>query len=422
MNYTFNEIREKGLLLYEYVRGSQAYGLALPTSDEDTGGVFAMGFEDVMGVSTNKVEQVADERNDVVWYEIGKFLELLAKANPTMLESLFVPERCIKYVHPSFKVILENRGMFVTKETFKSFIGYATSQIQKARGLNKKIVNPIVERKTPIDFCYTFNGQGTMSISRWLEKYNLKQIYCGLNHLSNMNQMYGVFYDYAQHIRMEYEVEDFIVEYYKYLDDKDLNNCINYPLFNWFDNLLSDYVFNKEDYNSDDVIKELFSQLKPKGYHGIIKEDGTSNQLHLDSIEKGDLPICYLSYNEDGYQSHCRRYKEFKEWEKKRNPQRYLENRDKEFDRKNMMHCVRLLTMGIEIAKTGKVNVDRSDIDREFLLNIRLGNTTYEEIISYADKKKQELIDLIDKCVFLPETVDMEKINKMLIDIRKQLL
>jgi predicted nucleotidyltransferase len=132
MNYTFNEIREKGLLLYEYVRGSQAYGLALPTSDEDTGGVFAMGFEDVMGVSTNKVEQVADERNDVVWYEIGKFLELLAKANPTMLESLFVPERCIKYVHPSFKVILENRGMFVTKETFKSFIGYATSQIQKA--------------------------------------------------------------------------------------------------------------------------------------------------------------------------------------------------------------------------------------------------------------------------------------------------
>ena len=94
MKYTFENIREKGLLLYEYVRGSQAYGLALPTSDEDTGGVFLMKNEDVLGVSTNKVEQVNDERNDTVWYEIGKYLELLAKSNPNMLESLFVPEHC----------------------------------------------------------------------------------------------------------------------------------------------------------------------------------------------------------------------------------------------------------------------------------------------------------------------------------------
>ena len=42
MKYTFENIRERGLLLYEYVRGSQAYGLSLPTSDEDTGGVFYM--------------------------------------------------------------------------------------------------------------------------------------------------------------------------------------------------------------------------------------------------------------------------------------------------------------------------------------------------------------------------------------------
>ena len=38
--YTFDDIREKGLLLYEYVRGSHAYGLDLPTSDVDTGGIY----------------------------------------------------------------------------------------------------------------------------------------------------------------------------------------------------------------------------------------------------------------------------------------------------------------------------------------------------------------------------------------------
>jgi hypothetical protein len=112
-------------------------------------------------------------------------------------------------------------------------------------------------------------------------------------------------------------------------------------------------------------------------------------------------------------------YKEYKEWEKNRNPQRYLENLEKDFDRKNMMHCVRLLTMGIEIATTGKVNVDRTDIDREFLLNIRLGNTTYEEIIAYADAKKAELQNVIEKCDFLPESVEMNKVNELLINIRK---
>jgi hypothetical protein len=74
--------------------------------------------------------------------------------------------------------------------------------------------------------------------------------------------------------------------------------------------------------------------------------------------------------------------------------------------------------MGTEIAKTGKVNVDRTNIDREFLLNIRLGNTTYEEIIEYADKKKAELVEAIEKCNFLPETVNMNKVNEILIKIR----
>jgi hypothetical protein len=126
-----------------------------------------------------------------------------------------------------------------------------------------------------------------------------------------------------------------------------------------------------------------------------------------------------MSYNEDGYQSHCRMYKEYKEWEAKRNPQRYLENLEKDFDRKNMMHCVRLLTMGIEIATTGQVNVDRTNIDREFLLNIRLGNTTYEEIIAYADAKKNELQAAIENCDFLPDKIDMNEVNNILINIRK---
>ena len=424
--YTFENIREQNILLYEYVRGSQAYGLSLPTSDEDTGGVFIMDYSDVLGISDNKIDQVNDEKNDTVWYEIGKYIELLAKANPNMLESLFIPDHCVKYIHPAFQIIKDNRNTFVTKETFKSFVGYATSQIQKARGLNKKIVNPIVERKQPIDFCYTFNDyQGTTPIANWLAERGLKQIYCGLNHLPNMNQMYGVFYDYAQHIRMEYKTPEAFLEYY---NEQMCTPVKKNMVITYFLNFVHEYLETKQfndtkdainDYCADETIIEAYKALTPKGYHGIVKEAGTSNDVHLDSILKGDYPICHMSYNEDGYQSHCRMYKEYKEWEAKRNPQRYLENLEKDFDRKNMMHCVRLLTMGIEIATTGQVNVDRTNIDREFLLNIRLGNTTYEEIIAYADAKKNELQAAIEKCDFLPDKIDMNEVNNILINIRK---
>jgi hypothetical protein len=337
--YTFENIREQNILLYEYVRGSQAYGLSLPTSDEDTGGVFIMDYSDVLGISDNKIDQVNDEKNDTVWYEIGKYIELLAKANPNMLESLFIPDHCVKYVHPAFQIIKDNRNTFVTKETFKSFVGYATSQIQKARGLNKKIVNPIVERKQPLDFCYTFNGyQGTTPIANWLAERGLKQIYCGLNHLPNMNQMYGVFYDYAQHIRMEYKTPEAFLEYYtEQLNTSDKKNMV----ITYFENFLQEFIdansFSDTQellnaYYSTSTIIEAYKALVPKGYHGIVKEAGTSNDVHLDSILKGDYPICHMSYNEDGYQSHCRMYKEYKEWEAKRNPQRYLENLEKDFE------------------------------------------------------------------------------------------
>lgn len=44
----------------------------------------------------------------------------------------------------------------MTKACFKPFMGYAKTQIIKARGLNKKIVNPVKERLEPLDFAYTF--------------------------------------------------------------------------------------------------------------------------------------------------------------------------------------------------------------------------------------------------------------------------
>ncbi|WQJ53816.1 MAG: nucleotidyltransferase [Wendovervirus sonii] len=408
--YTFESIREKGLMLYEYIRGSQAYGLALPTSDEDRSAVYCAKIEDLMGLPEHYVNQVNDERNDVTWYEIGKYIELLCKANPTMLESLFVPEKCILYMHPAFKVIYDNRDMFVTKETFKSFAGYAKSQIEKARGLKKKIVNPITKRLTVLDFCHVPKGQGSQKIEAWLEERGLKQNYCGINNLDHMDSCHGVCYDYGTHLRCEYNEDTFNNMYSNANGDLFLQTMIR-------NKVLSQKMLDILDV-SENPYEKILEMIQPKGYHGIMKANGKSNEIRLDSLIKYDQPICYLQYNKDGYARHCKEYKEYQEWVKMRNPQRYKENEGKEFDRKNMCHSFRLLNMGIEIARSGKVLVDRTNIDREFLLNIRLGNATYEELMSELTKKFEEFKNLIDECT-LPETVDRNKVNQMLIDIRK---
>ena len=152
---TIQDLKERGWIAYEYIRGSHLYGLNVENSDKDVGGVFIIPQDYLMGLRSNYIEQIADESNDTVYYEFGRWIELLMKSNPTALESLYVPENCIiGDVHPAIRYIIDNRDMFLSKECLKTLTGYAISQIHKARGLNKKIVNPVTERRTILDFCY----------------------------------------------------------------------------------------------------------------------------------------------------------------------------------------------------------------------------------------------------------------------------
>lgn len=191
---TFENIRNEGRLLYEYIRGSQSHGLATETSDVDTGGIYIASFEKFCA---NEVEDtIADEKNDNSWFELGKFMELIAKSNPNALEALFIPDECVLYETSLFKKIKEHREEFLSKECLFSFGGYAIAQIKRARGLNKMITMPDnMERKTPLDFCYVAKHQGSTNFENWLRDHNMKQENCGLVHLPNMPGMYGVYYD-----------------------------------------------------------------------------------------------------------------------------------------------------------------------------------------------------------------------------------
>ena len=388
---TIEELKKSGWIAYEYIRGSHAYGLNTETSDIDKGGVYICPPEMLMGLRSNYIEQISDEKNDTVYYEFGRWIELLLKSNPTALESLFIPKHCIiGEVHPMVQYIIDNRDMFLSKECFKTLLGYSYSQIYKARGLNKKIVNPIHKRKDLLDFCYTFKGQGSYPMKKFLEDNKLDQKYCGLVNIQNMQDVYGVYYDFAAYLKFEP------------IDDKTKRWIV--------------FESGLVDANDVDTIFDRMDNKEFYGYSGIMHPDGTSNTVRLSSIPKNEKPICMMSYNQNGYETHCRKYKEYKDWEKHRNPVRYESNLGQNYDGKNMSHCMRLIHMGKELAMNQGFNVERT-WDREYLLDIKNHKFEYDDIISQAEKEKMEMEDALKDCN-LPEVIDFNMVNKLLIDAR----
>ncbi|UOQ77440.1 nucleotidyltransferase domain-containing protein [Hymenobacter sp. 5516J-16] len=135
---TIADLRQRGLILFEAISGSRAYGTNLPHSDTDLKGVFILPEAEFYGLTY--VPQVANDTNDEVFYELRRFVGLLLKSNPTVLELLGTPADCVVYRHPLFEAFRAED--FLSKLCRQSFAEYAVAQIRKARGLNKKINHP----------------------------------------------------------------------------------------------------------------------------------------------------------------------------------------------------------------------------------------------------------------------------------------
>lgn len=389
----FDTIRAEGRLAFEYVRGSHLYGLSTPASDTDTGGVYLCARDEYFGCFGYK-PQVSDDRHDNTWYEIGELVRLLLKSNPTVIETLFIPDYAIiGEVHPLMQLLIDNRHQFVTKQCFNPYFGYAKSQIEKARGLNKKIVNPVEKRLSPMDFTYTFRGQGSQLFADWLSARGLKQRYCGLVNVPNMRDIHGVYYDFGTHCQKEagWQADDAYVSFAN--EFLSMNDC--------------------------SATISLLSSFPAIGYRGAFNEEKDSNELRLSSIEdKHARPICFISYNKDAYSQHCRSHAEYQDWVKKRNPARYESNLDKSYDSKNMMHMFRLMHMATEIAEGRGVILKRTD-DRQFLLDVRNHKYEYDELMAILQAETERMGQAMAASA-IPEKIDTDFVNSLMIEIRNQ--
>lgn len=409
-----------GEFLYEYIRGSRLYHTNMPDSDTDVGGVFIVPESTLIDLRMKYQDEIKDSSNDKCIWELGRFLELSLSSNPTVLEALFVPDDMVVYEHPIIKEIRSHRNEFITKKCFAPFFGYAVSQIKKAQGQNKKIHWDMedMQRKTPMDFCYTFKNQGSTPMQEWLDERGLDQRNCGLVNVPNMPNMYGVYYDWGQHFRLSNITYEWFV---------DPNNSKDKFIKYIYDRFVS--TWDDENMTYEKCMSNVWEKIsKPKGgYCGIISPDEDSNTIRFTSVEKNDSPICFMSYNANGYATHCREYKEYEEWKAKRNKARYESNMegeksgnaDMKYDVKNMYHNFRLMAMAKEIAEGKGVILDRTGIDRDFLLDIRRRKYGYSEL----EKMMLELKGKMDESIknsTIKDEIDSNMVNELLIKARKE--
>jgi predicted nucleotidyltransferase len=116
------------------VVGSTAYGLARPGSDVDRLGVFVAPTLEIAGLHWTGARETRTNsgpgHDDFTEHEVGKFLRLALKCNPTITELLWLPEyevtsawgRCLTSLRES---VLSRRLVH------DAYLGYATAQVKR---------------------------------------------------------------------------------------------------------------------------------------------------------------------------------------------------------------------------------------------------------------------------------------------------
>lgn len=409
---TVEYLKENKLILFEGIVGSRAYGTNIEGSDTDIRGVFIQPIDDILG---NKyIEQVNDAKNDIVYYEIRRFLELCSMNNPNILELLNTPEECILYKHPVFDLVLGNKDIFITKGCRNSFGGYAVGQIGKAKGQNKKQnwEKDKVTRKDLLDFCYVIQGTKAIPWKKWNDG-KFDERFIGAVNVPYAKDVYTLFYDREGDMmfsgKEKKELSDMMIQQRK---DSGRELGLGYKGLVKVGTTIIDRskLTNMTDEQIDRL--ELVFQKESE------KNLGVSNQLRLSSIPKGQEPFCTITYNKDGYSEHCKDYREYEEWLSKRNLQRWVDvkSHGQQIDGKNMMHCRRLMDMAREIAEGKGILVKRDNAQE--LLAIRRGEIDLQTLIDHVESEIKE-VDTLFKESNLPEKVDENFINSLLVKIRK---
>jgi len=137
---------------YEVMMGSVAYGVSTDMSDVDVYGwcipkketIFPHLAGEINGFGRQKkrfdqwqqhhiLEPSSKREYDLQIYNIVKYFQLCMENNPNMIDSLFVPQRCVLHCTRVGDMVRENRKLFLHKGSWYKYKGYAFSQVNKMK-------------------------------------------------------------------------------------------------------------------------------------------------------------------------------------------------------------------------------------------------------------------------------------------------
>lgn len=145
-------------------------------------------------------------------------------------------------------------------------------------------------------------------------------------------------------------------------------------------------------------------ELPDAPYFGMEK---TENLIHgpIECIEEAWRDY---ALREKAYHDARAYWNNYQNWKQTRNPKRAVIEEKFGYDTKHGMHLYRLLTEAEELLTYGRITLPRPDA--EFLLQIRNGHFSYEELIEIGDNF-QNRIDSMD--TNLPKKPNLEEIENV---------
>ena len=361
---TLDGLRQSGSIIFNCVAGSVSYGTNTADSDIDERGLFIL--PSVLHRSIfHPVAEVASEKQDTKFYELKKFISLAAECNPNIIELLWSPQDCIKFTTPVANRLIENRRLFISKKALHTFSGYAFSQISKAKGQNKMIVNPAPEEKPKKeDFCWYIQRGDNADDS-------LKRLPSRPVLLKDLAES-GCWIDLSKYNAAALEHTIHVYRLYYYGD-------------------------------------------KAKG---VFRGDDSLTCESIPIDEEWDNFMGLLIYNQDAFNSALRDWNRYWDWHKNRNEARWKDKNGNNFDCdwKNIHHCVRLLLSGENILTNGEPIVRFEGEQLQYLKDIRAGKFEYSKIMPEIEAKMENLKAIAEKSS-LPWGSDSKKINELYLSL-----
>lgn len=135
-------MKDNKIQILKVIVGSQAHGLATPESDFDYRGVFIYKTSEILGLHSPKDQTnwIEGKEDDTSW-ELGKFLLMATKCNPTVLETFKSP--AVPFKDPTYESRFSPNGKYADElrnlfqhvwnstDVKNAYIGYGVNQRKK---------------------------------------------------------------------------------------------------------------------------------------------------------------------------------------------------------------------------------------------------------------------------------------------------